>query len=268
MPELPEVEIARRNLADWLEGKRIRAVRLPRTRVLRGTTPAALGKLLTGRTVRSVDRRGKWLELALSGGAALFSHLGMTGKWVRRAPDAPAHKSERARLELPGFDVRYHDPRMFGRLVGSPDGAPIEEWRALGPDPLADGLDPRDFAARLAHTHRAIKEALMDQSLIAGIGNIQAAEALWRARLHPSVRADALDGKQVRALLRAIDDSIAATLASETAPEITYVEERGAENPFSVYGKAGLPCPRCGTPIARTEQGGRGTFFCPHCQPR
>jgi formamidopyrimidine-DNA glycosylase len=267
MPELPEVELARRNLARWLEGKRIRATLIPKTRIVRGSTPEKIERLLDGRTVTSVERRGKWLRIALDRGA-LFSHLGMTGKWVRREPDEPAHKSERARIDVEGASVRYQDPRLFGRLVPSPseDGAPIAEWQALGPDPLVDGLDPKTLAAALSRTRRSIKEALMDQSVLAGVGNIQANEALWRARIDPRTPAAALDDKQLRALVRGIDASIAYTLKTEAGPEITYVEEPGAKNPFRVYGKTGQPCPRCAHPITRLDQAGRGTFLCPHCQ--
>jgi formamidopyrimidine-DNA glycosylase len=268
MPELPEVEIASRNLRRWLGKRRLTEVELPPSRILRGAKPSVLHTLLDGQTVRAVERRGKWIRMAFSSGAALYSHLGMTGKWVKRAASDEAQPYERARLDAGDRSVRYLDPRLFGRLVGVTDGALIPEWEALGPDPLADGLDAAQLSAALGRTRRSVKEALLDQTLIAGLGNIQAAEALWRARIDPRVRADQLatEGKRVRALVDGIHATIAFTLDAEKAPEITYVEEPGADNPFQVYGKAGQPCPRGDGKIARVAQGGRSTFFCPHCQ--
>jgi formamidopyrimidine-DNA glycosylase len=267
MPELPEVEIARRNLSRWLVGERLVDVKLPSTRVLRGAQPQALARLLTGRTVARVERRGKWLRLVLDDGAALYSHLGMTGKWVaRRLVDGP-EPYERARLDTREQSVRYRDPRLFGRLMAVPDGAP-PEWEALGPDALVDGIDVEQLRQRLSRIRRSIKEALLDQTLLAGIGNIQATEALWRARIHPARAASSLSSAEVRVLARGINGSIEATLAREESPEITYVEEAGAPNPFDVYGKEGQPCPRCGTRLKRMVQGGRATVFCPRCQAR
>jgi formamidopyrimidine-DNA glycosylase len=269
MPELPEVEIATRNLRDWLSGERLERVDLPASRILRGASPDELSALLKGRRVAAIERRGKWIRIRLDGDGLLYSHLGMTGKWVRRDRKDPAQRYERARLDTRSSSVRYLDPRLFGRLVAAPRGEPLDAWEALGPDPLADGLDARKLAARLSG-RRSIKEALMDQSVLAGLGNIQAAEALWRARIHPQLTAErvARDPARVRALARAIHDSIGYTIAGELGPEITYVEEPGADNPFRVYGKAGQPCPRCKRPLVRIVQGGRSTFYCRRCQKR
>lgn len=275
MPELPEVEIAARSLRRWLRGRALVAVAIAPTRVVRSEagepkSPSArtMAARLDGRTVRAVDRRGKWLRLGLDDGAALFSHLGMTGKWVKRPRGAPPERSERARLETERASVRYVDPRLFGRLIYVPsDGAPPPAYAALGPDPLVDGVDGKLLGARFGEVRRAVKEALLDQTRLAGIGNIQAAEALWRARLDPRLPCDTLTARQWTALARGIRDSIAYTLAIEDEPdEITYVEEAGAPDPFLVYGKEGAPCPRCKQPIARVTQGGRSTFFCRRCQ--
>ncbi|GAC1353479.1 MAG: bifunctional DNA-formamidopyrimidine glycosylase/DNA-(apurinic or apyrimidinic site) lyase [Polyangiales bacterium] len=274
MPELPEVEIARRNLQRWLRGQTLVAAHVAPTRVVRsdhargrGSAVAAtsLERALVGRRVRSADRRGKWLRIALDDGALVFSHLGMSGRWVRRPREAEAERSERARLDLERTSVRYVDPRMFGRLLLAKDD--IAEWRALGPDPLVDGVDPGKLGAALAALRRTVKEALMDQSVLAGIGNIQATEALYFARLDPRARTDALTPKDVRALARGIDETLARTLAHEQGPEITYVEDAGAPNPFVIYGRGGEPCPRCETPLTRIVLGGRTTVFCARCQP-
>jgi formamidopyrimidine-DNA glycosylase len=265
LPELPEVEIARRNLERWLKrGTLVRVELSPRIFV---GNARRWSEILRGRTVRAVERRGKWLRLVLDGTLALFSHLGMTGKWVLRTHDTPPERFERARLDTQKRSVRYLDPRLFGTLQGARgDNAPAA-WKQLGPDALVDGVDAARLHARLARITRSIKEALLDQTIVAGVGNIQAAEALWRARLNPLRPASSLSAAEVTSLARAIEASIADTIAREDSPEITYVEEAGADNPFDVYGKHGEPCPRCGRTLRRIVQGGRSTVYCPRCQP-
>jgi formamidopyrimidine-DNA glycosylase len=194
----------------------------------------------------------------------------MSGKWVLRDDGAPLEKSERASLWIDKRGTRrrlaYTDPRMFGRLVFAEKDIP--EWTELGPDPFNEPLDVASFAARLRAKRRTVKEALMDQTLLAGIGNIHASEALWRAKVHPNARTNELSMDQVRAIARGIDASIRSTIDEEEGPEITYVEEAGAPNPFRIYGHEGDPCPRCKRPLARTVLGGRGTYFCATCQKR
>ena len=265
MPELPEVEHAAQVIRAAVGGRRIERARVAKSRVVRGSSPRAVERLLDGRTVRAVERRGKWLRIALDSGAALFSHLGMTGKWRARAPEAPELPYERARIDARGRSLRYTDPRLFGRLVPSPDGE-LDEWRALGRDPLADGLDARALGA-IAQARRApIKVVLMDQALIAGLGNIQATEALWRARIAPGRAASSLSRPEVARLARGIHASLEATLAGESGGEIVYVEEPGAENPFRIYGKAGEPCPRCRATLEKRTIAGRTTALCRTCQ--
>jgi len=269
MPELPEVEVARRNLSSWLDGKRIARAKVEATRIARGGSPRAIERMLDGKRVASVERRGKWLRILLDGGAILYSHLGMSGKWVARDASDGKLPHERARIDAArGRSVRYVDPRMFGRLVAAPGGEEIAEWAALGPDPLAGGLSPKALAARLTRRSGPIKAALLDQSLAAGVGNIQATEALWRAKIHPLRPANALAPAEARRLVDGIHASIEETLAKQSGPEITYVEEAGAENPFLVYDRAGQPCPRCRTKLTRIVVAGRGTVFCPRCQRR
>jgi formamidopyrimidine-DNA glycosylase len=266
MPELPEVEWAARRLRAWLGGGRIARAEVHDARILRGARPAAIARVVKGRRVKSIERRGKWMHLALDDGTALFSHLGMTGKWVKRAPRDPPERFERARLDGRRVSARYLDPRLFGRLFVVPSGGePPTAWSELGPDPLRDRIDAKALAARFARTGRSIKEALLDQTVLAGVGNIQASEALFRARIDPRRPARTLEAKEVRALLRAIDASIAFTLGSFGPGDVMYVEEGETENPFLVYDKKGEPCPRCGTPIATIKQAGRTTFYCPRC---
>ncbi len=276
MPELPEVEIAARNLRRWASGRRIESVETdPRAkRIFRPATPRAFAAAVTGARLEEVRRVGKQILVTLGGAAGplgLLSHLGMTGKWLRRAGGAVPPSHSRARLALDdGFTLHYDDPRLFGRLRFVP-GARFEqvpEVRALGPDPLEQGIDPARLQSAFARIRRPVKVALLDQRLLPGVGNIHASEALFRARIDPRRPAASLSKAEVRRLGQAVLDSFNDTVALEDGPEITYVEEPGAPNPFLVYGREGERCPRCrrrGT-VKRIVQAQRATFFCPRCQ--
>ena len=268
MPELPEVEIASRQLRAWTKGKRIVAARAERTRVIRGQSPQRFARLV-GHHLRSIERAGKWMLLLFDGDEALLSHLGMTGKWIRRRRTAPPPSHVRATIDLEdGYAIDYRDPRLFGRLIrGTPDELrALPQMAALGPDPLG-GVDVMRLGSVLRKTRRSLKEALMDQRTLAGLGNIQVSESLYRARLHPERLGTSIDDEEVRRLAAAIAESLDATLRGEDSPDpITYVEE-GGENVFLVYDRAGQPCRTCRTPIERLVQGGRSTYFCPRCQP-
>ena len=284
MPELPEVEVAARNLRRWAMGHRITAAHaVPAARrILRPGSPRALAGLV-GAGVRDVRRIGKNLLVTLDGPSTpigIWSHLGMTGKWLRRAAGAPAPGSSRIALALDdGSRLLYVDQRMFGRfrLVPGARFEALAELRDLGPDPLVDGLDARALHLALGKTRAAVKVALLDQRLVAGIGNIQACEALHRAALDPRRPGRDLSAADVARLSRAILESIhftlatfAATGADADAADIGYVEEKGTANPFLVYQRAGQPCPRCPprrhAVITRIVQAQRATFFCAHCQ--
>jgi formamidopyrimidine-DNA glycosylase len=220
--------------------------------------------------VLAVERRGKWLRIALDRGAMVLSHLGMSGKWLVRATDAPAERFERVRIDVAKSgrtrSLRYVDPRMLGRVIFAREEP--KTWASLGPDPLNDGVDPKALTARLQKRKHSIKEALLDQKLLAGVGNIQATEALWLARIDPRSRAGALTLAHVKALARGILKAIETTLAHQAKESITYVEERGAPNPFKISGHAGEPCPRCKTPLTKIVLATRGTTFCASCQVR
>jgi formamidopyrimidine-DNA glycosylase len=264
MPELPDVEYIRRRLQRALAGATIVAARSTDRRVLRPEAPSAFGRALVGRAVREVDRRGKWLRLVLDDGGRLFSHLGMTGWWVEIDPEGPQQPSERARIDAAGpggraVSVRYLDARRFGRLIAS--SGDIPEWRALGPDPLADGVDAQRLAGPFARRRRAVKEVLMDQSVLAGIGNILATEALWHARIDPRSRSDALSRADAASVARGLRTALRREIAAREASE-----GDSWTDAFAVYGRAGEPCPRCGEPIARVVLGGRTTAFCRSCQ--
>ncbi len=275
MPELPEVEIAARNLRRWALGHRIeRAEADPRaSRIFRPASPRTVVGAVRGARVDAVSRRGKHLLVSLDRGGeplGLLSHLGMTGKWVRRAAGEAPPPHSRARLLLEdGATLHFNDPRLFGRLRLVPGARfdEVPEVAALGPDPLSEGIDPRRLAAALSRIGRPVKVALLDQRLVPGVGNIHASEALFRAAIDPRRPASSLSRAEVARLARAILASFRETVSLEDGPEITYVEEPGAENPFLVYGREGERCPRCRrAALRRIVQGQRSTFFCPRCQ--
>lgn len=267
MPELPEVETAARKLRDWVQGRRLIAAHAERTRVTRGQDQEGLQRL-EGHRLLSIERLGKWMLLSFDRGAGLLSHLGMTGKWQRHARGEESASHVRASFEFEGgVFLDYRDPRLFGRLLAGPADSlrSLPALAALGPDPLA-GIEVGSFAAKLGKTKRSIKEALMDQTTLAGLGNIQVAESLHRARLHPERPSATLTDAEIVKLAASILAALRFTLEHEKGEEpIEYVEE-GGENYFLVYGRAGEPCKTCRTPIERIVQGGRSTFFCPRCQ--
>jgi formamidopyrimidine-DNA glycosylase len=268
MPELPEVETARRHLRSWAKGRRVVDAHAEKTRVIRGQQPARFAQLRGHRLV-DVERSGKWMLLVFDAGQGLLSHLGMTGRWTRRRKSDPVPGHTRATLALDdGHLIDYRDARLFGRLIrGKADELRQQPtFKSLGPDPL-EGIDVERLQRLLAKTRRSIKEALMDQRVLAGLGNIHVAESLFRGGVNPERPANSLSADEVRSLAKGIDASLRFALELEASDEpITYVEE-GGPNEFLVYGHEGEPCQNCGRAIERIVQGGRSTFFCPHCQP-
>ncbi len=245
MPELPEVEIARRQLLRWLEGREVVSAEGDRTRIFRGSSPERLAGL-RGKLDRA-ERKGKYLLLSFEGGRGLLAHLGMTGKFVRR-PAGHAEPYSRARLALDsGEVVHFRDPRMFGRLEPVPSDQlwSLPVVRALGVDPLVDGLDWKTLRDAVGDSRQALKVALMDQGRVAGLGNIHAAEALFRAGLHPARSPRTLTDEEWKRLATAIRATLKFALEDQHASEeIEYVEEPGAPNPFRVYGWAGTAVPQ------------------------
>ena len=269
MPELPEVEIARRNLLRWFDRRRVvRAEADRRARTFRGADPAIFEQI-RGR-LENASRKGKYLLLSFENGRGLLAHLGMTGKFVRRAA-GQLEPYSRARFLLDDDHViHFRDIRLFGRIQPVPSSAlyQLPVIRALGIDPVLDGLTAKSLAEAVGRSGMDLKVALMDQTRIAGLGNIHAAEAIFRARLHPARKPATLRPEEWRRLARGIRDTLRFALESEDSEEIEYVEEPGAENPFKIYGRAGEPCPVCRRRVQSFTQGGRTTHFCPSCQPR
>lgn len=260
VPELPEVESVRRELVKLRGGKIVRVVSND-ARVFVKQASAA------GRTIRAVGRRGKWLRFELDRGR-VFSHLGMTGDWTLCRPEDAALPFERVRLDVSRrgkvISARYTDPRRFGRFIVSPGD--IEAWTELGPDPYLEDIDEARVLAILKKRKRAVKEVLLDQSLLAGVGNILAIEALWAAGIDPRTPANRMNAGDVRAIAGELRDVIRRTLALREREQ----ESAGgySKEPFRVYGRDGEPCPRCGKALKHTVLGGRGTTFCPGCQKR
>lgn len=278
MPELPEVEILVRHLAPLLPGHRVRAVQVGRPRVTRPDPPDRLVAALTGATFREVTRRGKYLVFSLGRArraVTVLGHLGMTGRMWLQATGEPLPRHLAAALDLGRQRLVFEDVRFFGRL--SLDLAPLD---ALGPEPLDPAWDGPALAARLGRSSRAIKVCLLDQTVVAGVGNIYASEALHRARIAPARPAARLRPAEHAALARAIHDVLAeAVSGGSTVPldlrggtDGLYYYGRAAEagpaygERLAVYDREGAPCSTCGGPIRRTVQAGRSTFHCPRCQ--
>jgi formamidopyrimidine-DNA glycosylase len=273
MPELPEVESVRRRLEPGLAGRSFARVEIGDPRLTRPLDPAAVADELAGETVEAIERRGKYLIVRFASGRALLVHLRMTGS-LRHGPAGtlPADPYRRALVGLDdGSEVAYRDVRRFGTwLLLEPGELAAYLDGRVGPEPLGPGFGTRELGRRLAGRRAPVKAALLDQRTVAGLGNIYADEALWRARIHPLREAGSLDPAELRALRTAIRTVLSRAIAREGATLRDYALPDGGrgrmQHEFSVYGRAGEPCPRCGTPIEKTRAGGRGTWYCPSCQ--
>ena len=274
MPELPEVETVRRRLEPVVVGRRFETVEIADPRLTRPEDPRLVEAELVGERVEALDRRGKYLIFRFESGRGLLVHLRMTGSF-RHAPGdgLPDDPYQRAVVRLDdGSDVAYRDVRRFGTwLVLEPDE--LEPYLAtrVGREPLEAGFTARRLAERLHNRRAPIKAALLDQRTLAGMGNIYVDEALWRARIHPLRPAGELDDAEIRRIHRGARQALEAGLARQGATLRDYRTPDGAagamQDEFKVYGRTGEPCDRCGTPIEKTRAGGRGTWYCPHCQP-
>jgi formamidopyrimidine-DNA glycosylase len=274
MPELPEVETIRARLAPRLEGRRLERVEIVDPRLTRPEPPEAIAAALEGQRIVQVSRRGKYLVFEFESGRHLLVHLRMTGNLEHPARGGLAvDPYRRAVVRLDdGSDVAYRDVRRFGTWDLVEPGE-LEDYfavRRLGGEPLERGFTTRALTQALEGRRAPIKAALLDQRAAAGVGNIYADEALWRARLHPLRPAGSLTVGEIARLRKAIRAALEMGIAREGATLRDYRDPEGRrgrmQDEFKVYGRAGEPCPRCGTPIEKTRAGGRGTWFCPHCQ--
>ncbi|MDP9435856.1 MAG: bifunctional DNA-formamidopyrimidine glycosylase/DNA-(apurinic or apyrimidinic site) lyase [Actinomycetota bacterium] len=278
MPELPEVEVVRRGLERGVVGRRVARVEVHHPRAVRRHVPGEddFRALLEGRTLDSAQRRGKYLWLPLDSGDALTGHLGMSGQLLVVPPDKPAETHLRVRFAFTdgGRELRFVDQRTFGGLAVVAGGAELPSTIAhVARDPLDPAFDDDAFVAGLRAKRTGLKRALLDQTLVSGIGNIYADESLWRARLHGERATERLTRPQARALLGHVRDVLRESLAQGgTSFDALYVSVDGVsglfERSLSAYGREGEPCPRCGTPLRREAFMGRSSFSCPRCQPR
>jgi formamidopyrimidine-DNA glycosylase len=280
MPELPEVETVMRGLAQRLEGHRIRRAALSRGD-LRRAIPSGLAARLTGSMVIGFRRRGKYILMRLSGGDSLLIHLGMSGRMSVRLQsfdEAGREKHEHLIMETEeGWRIGLIDPRRFGLLdlmpTAAEDAHPL--LRDMGPEPLDEGFTTATLSAALAGRRTPIKAALLDQRIVAGLGNIYVSEALFRARVSPRRLAASVPGARAARLVPAIKETLREAIEAGGSSLRDYVQPDGElgyfQHAWKVYGRAGLPCERCpGAPtcagIRRIAQSGRSTFLCPRTQ--
>jgi formamidopyrimidine-DNA glycosylase len=273
MPELPEVETVRAKLAPVLTGRRFDSVEIADPRLVRPYEPAEVAAELTGERVAAVERRGKYVVVRFESGRVLLIHLRMTGS-LRHSDGSPfedPHRRAVIRLDN-GSDVSYRDVRRFGTwLLLEPGELEPYLGARLGDEPLDALFTTARLGDRLAKRRAPIKAALLDQRTLAGMGNIYVDEALWRARIHPLRPAETIDRNELRRLHRGIRAALEAGIARQGSTLRDYALPDGSsgamQHEFKVYGRAGEPCDRCGTPIAKSRVAGRGTWFCPTCQP-
>ena len=264
MPELPEVETIARSLRPLLTGRTILSVDLRWKRTLATPSPAAFRQRIAGQRIESVSRRAKFLDLQLSQGHLLF-HLRMSGDLQVVPGVHPPATHDRLILQLSdAASLVFSDARKFGRVWLVQD--PLEVLGKLGPEPLSPDFTPAWLYAALQQRRRQLKPLLLDQSFLAGLGNIYTDEALHLARLHPLCSSDAVSREQAQALWQAIREVLEQGIRRNGA-SIDWVYRGGDfQNHFRAYGRTGQPCPVCGAPIERISVGQRGTHFCPVCQ--
>ena len=275
MPELPEVETVRAIIEREVTGRVITGVTFRDfPGVVGAHSPDEFQALVRARTVLAPERRGKYLLLPLDDGTALVVHLRMTGRLLVTASDAPPVRFEHLALHLDNdTDLRFADQRKFGRVLHLDREDADSALATLGPEPLGHTFTARYLAERAAKRTAPVKSFLLDQRHIAGLGNIYVDEALFRSRIHPLTPAGALTDRDIASLVRSIRAVLRASIANQGTTFATFENpygERGDNvRALQVYGRAkqGLPCLRCGQPLEWFKVSGRGTSYCPRCQP-
>ena len=273
MPELPEVETVRMGLAEALLGHRLTRVTINRAD-LRKPFPPDFTRRLANRRVKDVRRRAKYLLLDLDGGDTLIMHMGMSGRFTVYGHNAPHDgKHDHVVFETDDFKrVVFTDPRRFGLMsltaTAEVDSDPL--FAGIGPEPLDKSFTGEQLSAALKGKRTPIKAALLDQRVVAGLGNIYVCEALFRAGISPRRLASSVAGTRAGRLAPAIKSVLKEALAAGGSSLRDYAHADGElgyfQHHFRVYDREGKPCPKCGTPVNRIVQSGRSTFFCPHCQ--
>ena len=269
MPELPEVETIKNELAPRVIGKRINDVTILWQGMVHQPSVEEFRSQLAGRQITELTRRGKYLIFHLSDGKVLIVHLKMSGSLLIKSASDEPDKYVRAIIHLDGKALHFRDPRKFGKMWLVDDEK--EVVGELGPEPLRADFTPERLAQLLVHRSAPMKALLCDQSFIAGIGNMYADETLFRARIHPLRPAKSLTRQEIKRLHHAIREVLKLGISHKGASVTNYMLPDGtlgtAHNEFQVAHRGGEPCPVCGTPIARLPIRHRGTYFCPKCQP-
>lgn len=276
MPELPEVETVRAGLQRWIVGRTISEVDVSHPRAIRRHLAGAqdFADILRGRTIVDACRRGKYLWLPLDSGDAIVGHLGMSGQMLIKTVDTPHEKHLHIRFDFSddGPQLRFVDQRTFGGLSVSLGGAELpQEIAHIALDPMDPSFVDAHFLSNLRRKRTGIKRALLDQSLISGVGNIYADEALWRAKLHGNRACDEIPPAALKRLLGHVKDVLGEAIrVGGTSFDELYVDVNGESGYFdrslNAYGREGEPCPRCGTLIRREQFMNRSSFSCPRCQ--
>lgn len=273
MPELPEVEAVKRVLGPQIQGFAIRTVVVKRPEVIAYPAAGEFCEWLTDRTISGMERRGKYLVIPLEGGGRIIVHLRMTGCLLLTPADWPEEKHTHLILRLDGGkELRFSDTRRFGRLwmVKAGEADSHSGMEKLGKEPFDPACSAEYLNAQFGGRKKAIKECLLEQRVVAGIGNIYSDEILFAAGLHPARPADSLTGEEWERLAAAIPQQLSYFIEKNRMTPEEYLDSKGRDyrnTPFlRVYGRAGSPCPVCGQTLCRMVVGGRSGTFCPHCQ--
>lgn len=272
MPELPEVETVRRGLSALVTDKKITGIELIYPKIILGDPQEFIEKL-TGQRFKKIDRRGKYLLFRFSGDLTMVSHLRMEGKYAVKKSDVPLDKHTHIVFELDdGTQLRYNDVRKFGRmqLVKTGTEDELSSLKKLGPEPRPDTFLVDDFYGKLQKKKKSIKTALLDQTIVAGLGNIYVDEVLWMTKIHPETKCFQITFEQAQQLHDNIMLELERAIKARGTTVFTFAgadaEIGSFQDQLHVYGKKDEPCSRCQTPIEKIVVGQRGTHYCPHCQ--
>jgi formamidopyrimidine-DNA glycosylase len=273
VPELPEVETIKNTLQPKLRGRKVSGIQIYLPRLIKYPSHIEFMSQIRGKEFQRITRRGKYLIFQLSDGYFLVIHLRMTGRLLYLPMDTPREKHTHIILQLDNpFQLRYHDLRTFGTLylVGAEEMGQIKGLVGLGPEPLGKDFTVGYLEKNFSQRRIKLKSALLDQGLIAGLGNIYVDEGLFRAGLHPQREVSSLGNKELRRLHQALQDVLREGIEHRGTTIRDYLDGEGQAGGFQkkllVYGRQGKPCPQCGSKLEKIRVGGRGTVFCPSCQ--
>ncbi|GAB5053176.1 bifunctional DNA-formamidopyrimidine glycosylase/DNA-(apurinic or apyrimidinic site) lyase [Pediococcus ethanolidurans] len=272
MPELPEVETVKRGLTALVTGKKIKKIDVYYPKMVLPNETEFV-KQLTNRTIQKIERRGKYLIFHFDQNVSMVSHLRMEGKYSVHSHEMPLNKHDHVVFEFTdGTELRYNDTRKFGRMVVVPTGEEysVAGLKTIGPEPTPATLSLDYLTTTMKKHHKAIKSFLLDQNMIAGLGNIYCDEVLWLAKIHPLQPTNTVPVDKIAILRQKIFDELDLAIRAKGTTVFSYLDASGHagsfQNQLHVYQRTGQPCERCGTPIERIKVSQRGTHFCPFCQ--